>query len=272
MKEQLKLSYEERAKRAVNPAAKRLFNLMAEKKTNLAIAADHTDANEILHLADTIGAEIAVFKTHVDIWKNFSPDVITKLAALAKKHNFIFFEDRKFADIGNTVRLQYSEGIYRIADWAHIVNVHLVPGPDIVDAIWLEAQKRNDGIERGVLVLAQMSSAGTFATGEYTKRCVEIANSKKEAIAGYIGTGSNPEELRKLSAMSSEGHVILTPGVQLAEKGDSLGQRYATPEDAILAGSDMIIVGRGIYGSGNPVEMAKKYRMASWDAYLKRIK
>ena len=270
MNEQLKLTYEERAQHATNPAAKKLFNLMAEKKTNLAIAADHTDAREILELAKNIGDDVAVFKTHVDIWKTFSSDIIRELIALSKKHNFMIFEDRKFADIGNTVQLQYAKGIYGIADWAHIVNVHLVPGPAIVDAIWNIAKEKNDGIERGVVILAQMSSEGTFACGEYTKKCVEIANAKKEAITGYIGTGSNPEELKKLSSISSAGHVILTPGVQLESKGDGLGQKYATPEDAILAGSDAIIVGRGIYGSGNPAEMAKKYRKAGWDAYLKR--
>jgi len=272
MNEQLKLTYEERAMRATNPAAKKLFSLMAQKQTNLAIAADHTDANEILELAETIGDDIAVFKTHVDIWKNFSQDDIKELIAISKKHNFMIFEDRKFADIGNTVGMQYSSGIYKIADWAHIVNVHLVPGPAIVDAIWNIAKEKKDGLERGVVVLAQMSSEGTFACGEYTKKCVEIANTKKDAITGYIGTGSDPAELRKLSSISFEGHVILTPGVQLESKGDGRGQKYATPEDAVLAGSDAIIVGRGIYGSGNSGEMAKKYRNAGWDAYLKRIR
>jgi orotidine 5'-phosphate decarboxylase subfamily 1 len=269
--ENLRMTYEERAKKALNPAAKKIFSLMAEKKTNLALANDETDPKKFLELSEKIGPEIAVLKTHIDVLREFSPAITKKLVELSKKHNFMIFEDRKFADIGNTVKLQYSEGLYKIVDWANFVNLHIVPGPGIIDALNGVMKERKDDLPRGILILAQMSSEGTLAFGEYTKKAVELANSNKNAVAGYIGNGGDTNQLRELASMCFVGHVIFTPGVQIQSKADNLGQRYTAPEEAVLAGSDCIIVGRGIYGAENPLEMAKKYREAGWNAYLKRV-
>jgi len=62
----------------------------------------------------------------------------------------------------------------------------------------------------------------------------------------------------------------MTPGVKLGGGDDALKQQYTTPTDVIQAGSDIIIVGRGIYGSDDPVASAKEYKKVAWEAYLKR--
>lgn len=39
-------------------------------------------------------------QTHVDIIEDFDHSLIDRLVELSKKHDFLIFEDRKFADIG----------------------------------------------------------------------------------------------------------------------------------------------------------------------------
>lgn len=63
-----RLSYEARAALAKNAVAKRCFEIMAAKRTNLAVAADVATADEMLALAEATGPHICVFKTHVDIF------------------------------------------------------------------------------------------------------------------------------------------------------------------------------------------------------------
>lgn len=65
---QQRLSYEARAGLAKNAVARECLELMARKKTNLAVAADVSTADEMLRLAEATGPHICVFKTHVDIF------------------------------------------------------------------------------------------------------------------------------------------------------------------------------------------------------------
>lgn len=39
-------------------------------------------------------------KTHIDIIEDFDQDLIHQLQQRSKEHDFLIFEDRKFADIG----------------------------------------------------------------------------------------------------------------------------------------------------------------------------
>lgn len=253
------LTYSERVQFTQNPTAKKLFELMDKKRTNLCIAADFTTKKEILELAELLGPEICLLKTHIDIVNDFDEDLITQLKSLAEKHHFLIFEDRKFADIGNTVQLQYRDGIYHIADWADITNAHTVAGPGIIKGLEEVGMPKGNGL----LLLAEMTPKGNLAKEEYTKASIAMAEQNEQFVIGFIST-------QKLSEKPN--FIHMTPGVQFNSEGDTLGQQYTTPEMVIgEKESDIIIVGRGITAAEDPLASAKMYREAGWDAYTKRI-
>ena len=96
-------------------------------------------------------------KTHSDTLSDFTEDTGLKLKNLAKKHNFLIMEDRyahiglcyfimrqtedaisilhnrKFADIGNTCKLQYFNS--SISKWADLVTCHTIAGPGTIKAL-----------------------------------------------------------------------------------------------------------------------------------------
>ncbi|XP_053384140.1 uridine 5'-monophosphate synthase-like isoform X2 [Mercenaria mercenaria] len=253
------MTYKERANLCKNSVSKQLLEIMEQKQSNLAVSADHTSASDILQLVDQVGSKVCIVKTHADIIDDFSDTFVHKLQELAKKHNFLIFEDRKFGDIGNTVLHQYKGGIHKIADWADIVNAHTVPGAGVVTGLKQVGGDKN----KACLLVAEMSSSGSLAKGDYTRATVEIAKENSDFVIGFICQNK---------LMDDPVFIHMTPGVKLKSGTDSLGQQYITPKDAVFVNkSDLIIVGRGITAASDPVAEAELYRKAGYDAYLERL-
>lgn len=238
--------------------ASKLFDLMTQKKSTLCLAADLTKPDEVLKLADLAGPHVAVFKIHVDIIEDLQPTFFDSLRSLAVKHNFLIMEDRKFADIGNTVALQFSKGVFKIADWADLVTVHVIAGPGSVEGI------RNlcDNKSKGIFLITEMSSKGTLTTGNYVSEAVSIGEQFKDLVVGHVCQSN---------VFSGSAFVQMTPGVKLQSSSDQLGQQYKTPEDVVRSGADLVVVGRGITEEKDQLSAVLNYKNVLWKTYEKRI-
>ena len=152
---------------------------------------------------------------------------------------------------------------------AHLTNAHALPGDGIVNG--LRAVGGQQG--RGLLLLAELSSKGSLATGAYTEACVAMARRHADFVVGFIAqrrvhdgdshaitNGATPEHhlpharsqhphLQSAVTLPDGGEdfLILAPGVGLDVKGDAVGQQYRTPDEVIRrSGCDVAIVGRGM--------------------------
>ena len=147
---------------------------------------------------------------------------------------------------------QLNNGLYKINEWADIINCHILPGEKILEGLNHPA----------ILLIAQMSSQNNLLNNNYTNKCIEYAK-KYNNVIGFI-------DMENITPNNLE-YIHMTPGVNLQNKKDNFGQQYNTPEKIICNNnSDIIIVGRGIYQSKNPKEMAKKYQKQGWEAYLQK--
>lgn len=165
-----------------------------------------------------------------------------------------------------------------------------MPGPGIVEALaqtaaseevkgvvakgdadaGAEGRRGVVGVGRGLLILAEMTSKGSLATGEYTRSSVEIARRFPEFVIGFVTTKSLSHVEPEKKSSEKEDFVVFTTGVNMSTKGDALGQQYNTPRKAVMGGADFIIAGRGIYKAEDPMEAAKRYKREGWEAYLER--
>lgn len=262
------LGYHDRSKLCKHPLSRQLFELMDSKQSNLCVSADLTRTDDILQLAKLIGPSIVLFKTHVDIIEDYTMDFVEKLTQIAVDNHFLLFEDRKFADIGSTVTYQYSKGMFQIADWAHIINAHITSGPGIVAALKQEANKQSHS--RACILIAQLSTEGNLVPAEYSREAYKMAIDNTDFVIGFISQ-------RKVTMDPTL--LCITPGVKIISDdstGDGLGQRYKSPEDAIMKhGADIIVVGRGIISKLNQpdelVATAELYRKRGYDSYLNTL-
>lgn len=251
-----------------NPLTDKLLAVMKRKQTNLILSLDTEDADEFFDILETSADKIAMVKTHVDIIEDFTSDFTKRLAALAAEKDFLIFEDRKFADIGNTVKHQFYGGIYNIADWADCVTSHLIAGAGTVQGLFPEGQaSMKPGKPQAAFLLARMSSKGNLITEDYSRKVIDAGKDNSGLVSGYIGHGSDVDDIKKFRAMIPEGQLLLMPGVKLERGSDNLGQQYLTAEEAVAGGADCIIVGRGIIKADNPAETAEIYRQRAWTAY-----
>ncbi|WP_300675631.1 orotidine-5'-phosphate decarboxylase [Soonwooa sp.] len=245
--EKKKISYENKLEKVEHPMAKRLLEIAIEKNSNLIASADILSTRELLDFADMVGPHIVALKTHIDILTDFDADsTILPLKDLAQKHNFLIMEDRKFADIGNTQELQFSYGMYKISNWADLVTAQVIGGSASLDGFH----------NVGVVAILGMSSKGTLTDAHYREEAMKIIESQSNVMA-CVAQNEIPDDL-----------ILMTPGVNLSDSGDSKGQQYNIPEKVINNyHTDFIIVGRGIYKAENPEQEAVKYKMAGWEAY-----
>ncbi|WKY12243.1 hypothetical protein Q1695_003656 [Nippostrongylus brasiliensis] len=254
-----RLPLEDRAKQASCPLSKKIFATMMRKNSNLCLAIDYTEADKILELVEKAAPFVVAIKVHADAIVDFSDDFTSNLVRLANDHDFVIFEDRKFGDTGNTNMLQL-KGALKVAQWADLVTVHSVQGSDSIGTVFRQVVQDTSYRLSGILLIAQLSTKGSLtALPGYTEATSEIGEDNADVVCGFIcqaRVSSQPDMLH------------WTPGVNLDLKSDNKGQQWRGIEQAIeRQQNDIVIVGRGVTASANPVQELTRYREAAWAAF-----
>ena len=201
-------------------------------------------------LVERIGDAVSFYKIGLGMLTGGGLALANELKGKGKR----VFLDMKLFDISATVEAAVRGLVQFDIDF---LTVH--GDPHVVEAA---VRGRGDSSTKilGVTVLTSLDRADLDAAMVVPGAPGDIVEERARRAfdAGADGVISSPHEAARIRALpSSAGRLIVTPGVRPtgAEAGDQ--KRIATPDAAIAAGADHIVVGRPITGADDPAATAR---------------
>ena len=179
-----------------------------------------------------------------------------KAVNLVKNYGGRVFLDLKLHDIPNTVSRTLASVCEHEVD---IVNVHALGGFEMMQMAREAVEKYSSGhVKKPKLIAVTVLTSHDQKSLSHELR---IRGSVKDEVlhlaalakkAGLDGIVCSPEETSWVRRKFKEDFLIVTPGIRPAgaDKGDQ--KRIYTPEKAMKAGSDYIVVGRPITQALDP--------------------
>ena len=168
------------------------------------------------------------------------------------------FLDLKLHDIPNTVASAL-KSLMQLSPRPAIVNLHAAGGLDMMKA----AADAVDGHARliAVTILTSLSNNDIWKVGfdsaqDTGAHATSLAILAKQA--GLDGVVCSPHDLAGIRAATGPEFLTVVPGIRPAEDASHDQKRVATPRAAMAAGADILVIGRAITGSPDPVAAAQK--------------
>ena len=228
----------------------------AHADDRLIVALDVPDAHAGLTLAGQLGETVSFYKIGLGMLTGGGLALANELKA---EHGKRIFLDMKLFDIGATVEAAV-RGLARFD--LDFLTVH---GDPYVVRAAAEGAAGSGLTILAVTILTSLDRAdldsALIRAGALPDLVAERAARAFEAGAG--GVIASPQEAAALRALpEAAGRLIVTPGVRPAEADAGDQKRIATPEAAIRAGADHIVVGRPVWQAANPRAAAEAVRDA----------
>ena len=173
------------------------------------------------------------------------------------RHGVPIFLDLKLHDIPNTVASGLTS-LMRLAPLPSIINVHASGGFDMMKAARDAVEGRTKLI--AVTILTSLSSTDIHAAGFDRSRDAgehAVALAQLARAAGLDGVVCSPREVAAIKAATAAGFLAVVPGIRPLDASAGDQKRIATPQAALAAGADILVIGRPITSAADPARVAE---------------
>jgi len=221
---------------------------MSSKK--IIVALDGSNLIKIKKIVNDLKEEVHSFKIGYEFFFNHGIYGYKQIKKISPK----IFLDLKLHDIPNTVH----KGILAIEKLKPLLTtIHISGGSEMIKASLIDKKKIKI---LGVSILTSLNSQQTKKF--YNEENIEILikkfsmEAKKQKLDGIV---CSPKEIKIVREVLGKKFLIVTPGIRyqkLKGVGDDQ-KRTLTPTKAISMGADLLVIGRPITLSKNPLKTLK---------------
>jgi orotidine-5'-phosphate decarboxylase len=210
----------------------------------VAVALDAPDIDVAAHWATLVTPHVSTVKIGLELYLRYGPAVVATVRGGSGVQVFL---DLKLHDIPNTVA-GAARAVSKLRP--EILTVHAAGGSDMIKAA---VEAAPDTIVAGVTLLTSIGDKDLAELGidgsvsDAVRRMAELAVS-----AGARGLVCSPQEVAAVRAEVGQDILLITPGIRPAGATSDDQARVATPEEALKAGADLLVVGRPITRSPDP--------------------
>ncbi len=225
-----------------------------EPRERIIVALDLSSGSAARAIMEELRGSVGAFKIGLQLFTAAGPAFVREAA----ESGFRIFLDLKFHDIPNTTAMAGIEAA-RLGVW--MFNIHAAGGGEMMKRTADDVHEacirehRQMPLVTAVTVLTS-SDDSTLAECGITRNAEEQALifAKLAAQCGLDGVVASARDSTAIREnCPDKGFVIVSPGVRSARGTKDDQKRVMTPADAVIAGSDYLVIGRPILGAGDRI-------------------
>ncbi|MFG1999985.1 orotidine-5'-phosphate decarboxylase [Spirillospora sp. NPDC048911] len=210
----------------------------------IAVALDAPDLETAARWASLVTPHVSTVKVGLELYLRYGPDVVASVRGASRVQVFL---DLKLHDIPATVA-GATRAVARLKP--AFLTVHATGGRAMIRAAVEAAPATRIA---AVTVLTSLRDADLADLGVAGPASDAVRRLAALAVdAGAQALVCSPQEAAAVRAEVGPGITLITPGVRPAGAATQDQARVATPEDALAAGADLLVIGRPITGAPDP--------------------
>lgn len=220
-------------------------------KDRLIVALDFPDAVAALACVDQLAGSVSWFKVGLELYLASGEGVVREL----KRRGHSVFLDLKLHDIPNTAAAAV-RSLARLEP--DLLTVHAAGGRAMLNAA-AEAARSLPHPPRllAVTVLTSVDAVALAETGVPAAPVEQVLRlARLAAECGIDGMVCSPAEAAALHSALPKA-LLVTPGIRPAGSDAGDQKRIATPQFALAAGANMLVIGRPITAAADPKAAAQ---------------